>query len=106
MSLAFIAFCLWLPVALASHLLPAVWRGRGRLALLGLGGLIALLALVTGGMLPGAFALVGVLAVFPEPLALMADRVKAAYRARRAARFAPLDADTRPAAPASAPFQA
>lgn len=103
MSLAFIAFCLWLPVALASYLLPAVWRGRGRIALLGLGGLIALLALVTGGLLTGAFALVGVLAVFPEPLALLADRIRAAHGARR---VASMPADIRPDTPASSLFRA
>jgi len=83
MSLAYLLFCLWLPVALASGWLPAVWRGRGRLVLLGLGGAVALLAVALGGPLPGTFALIGVLAVFPQPLQLGRDRIIAGLRARR-----------------------
>ena len=95
MSLAYVMFLLWVPVALASRvwpdglaagLVPLERRGQVRLGLLALGGLIALLALLTGGTLPGAFAALGVLAVFPEPLTLGRDAVVAGLRRWIAAR--------------------
>lgn len=70
MSLAFLLFLLWLPLALASDWLGALWHGRTRPAVLAAGAGIVLLALASGGLLPAAFALIGVLAVVPEPIAL------------------------------------
>jgi len=95
MSLAYVLFLIWVPVALASRvwpdglapgLVPLDRRGQVRFGILALGGLIALLALVNGGTLPGAFALIGVLAVFPEPLSLAYDVAAARLRGLTAAR--------------------
>ena len=97
MSLAYVLFLLWVPVALASRVWPdgpaaglvaPGLRGAVRLGLLVLGLGIAGLALVTGGLLPAAFALLGILAVFPEILSLA--RAAVLGRRRGAAGKAPV----------------
>jgi hypothetical protein len=88
MSLAFLLFCLWLIPALASPGFPARQRAVSRLVLCGLGGLIALLALLSGGVLPFAFATLGVWAVIPEPMRAIAAMVRERLQAARAARTA------------------
>jgi hypothetical protein len=85
MSLAFLLFCLWLIPALASPAAPVVWRGASRLVLFGIGVAIAILALVSGGWLPGAFAILGVLSVIPELPRAALSWLRARIRARLAA---------------------
>jgi hypothetical protein len=83
MSLAFVLFCLWLLAALPSGLLPLQVRGRVRLGLLAAGAALVLLALLTQGLVVALFALAGVLAVFPQPLALAAEMLRVRIAALR-----------------------
>jgi hypothetical protein len=69
MSFVYNFFVLWLIVSLVAERLPLVWRGQVRLGLMAGGGVIVLLALLTQGFVIALFALAGVLAVFPEPMA-------------------------------------
>lgn len=88
MSLAYVLFCLWVLVGLASAALPRVLRGQVRLGLVAAGGALVLLALFTQGVVTAAFALTGVLALFPEPLVMAVEVAKARIVRFQAARAA------------------
>jgi len=65
MSLAFIAFCVWVLAAALTGCAPAERRDRLRRALLVLALPIVLGALLSQGLFPAIFASLGVVAMFP-----------------------------------------
>jgi len=85
MSFAFILYCLWLAAAAAIPLAPAVHRPVLRFAVLAASVVPVLLAAVTVGWVPAVIALCGVVALFPAPVAALANHVIGRVRARIAA---------------------
>lgn len=92
MSFAFILYCLWIAAAAAIPLAPAPRRPVLRFGVLVLAVVPVLLAAVTVGWVPALIALCGVVALFPAPVAALANLViarariaLAALRARKAA---------------------
>ncbi|NCO85393.1 MAG: DUF2484 family protein [Rhodobacterales bacterium] len=73
MSLAFIAFCLWLVATASVGYLPAALRPRARLGLIGLSLPIILAAFLTQGWFPGLCALLGALTMFPAPVQMLVE---------------------------------
>lgn len=85
MSLAFILYCLWIAAAAAIRLAPAVHRPVLRFAVLAFAIVPVILAAATVGWLPAALALCGVVALFPNPMAALANHLIALGRAKVAA---------------------
>jgi hypothetical protein len=80
MSMAFTIMMIWLALTGLAGFVPADWRGKAMLALMVAGPVIALFALISGGIVPAILAMGIVLTVYPHPLSRLARLMFAALR--------------------------
>jgi hypothetical protein len=71
MSMAFILTMIWLGLTGLAGLAPAAFKAQAGLALLAVGALLCILALVTAGLIAGLFALAIVITIYPGPMAAL-----------------------------------